>query len=129
MMRLFHLHNPSQSNNNIVSNSHQPRPQACLTGTNQSRVQLRNDQSWYPDSGATNYVTHNPNNLLDNISLPGLDQVLLGNGQGLPILLVGNTLFTSPHSPHTTLALKIQEPSSCSFHDQESDECESICSR
>lgn len=106
MSRPYALPSPPQSFNSTVSNSVPSRPQAHFTSSDQSKVQARNDQAWYPDSGATNHVTHNPNNLLDSISLPGSDQVLLGNGQGLSITSIGNIHFTSPHSPQTTLALK-----------------------
>lgn len=103
VVRSYAMPSPSQSSTSTstLSSSHQSRPQALLTGS----VSSRNDQAWYPDSGATNHVTHNPNNLLDSISLPGTDQVLLGNGQGLSIHSIGNTIFTSTHSPHTTLTL------------------------
>lgn len=96
---------PSHSANSTLPNSHQSKPQAFLTGSNQCRVHRKHDQSWYPDSWATNHVTYNPNNLLDSISIPRTDQVLLGNGQGLSIFSIGGIHFTSPHQPHTTLAL------------------------
>lgn len=80
---------------------------AYLTGADCSSNQPRNDQIWYPDSGATQHVTNNPSKLLNNISLPRSDQVLHGNGQGLPIISIGSAQHPSPYSPHTTLTQKL----------------------
>lgn len=43
--------------------------------------------------------------LSKSLSLPGTDQVLLGNGR-LPIFSIGSAQFCSPHKAHTTLTLK-----------------------
>jgi histone deacetylase 1/2 len=43
---------------------------------------------------------------MDSTSFSGSEQVMLGNGQGLPIRSIGSASFTSPCSPHTTLTLK-----------------------
>ncbi|KAI5432978.1 hypothetical protein KIW84_020322 [Lathyrus oleraceus] len=39
-------------------------------------------EAWYLDSGATHHVTLDAYNLMNVVSLPGSDQVHLGNGQG-----------------------------------------------
>ncbi|GAU41870.1 hypothetical protein TSUD_366180 [Trifolium subterraneum] len=54
-----------------------PAPQALLTSGNTNF----NNQWWYPDSGASHHVTPDASNLSDAASLPGSDQVLMGNGQ------------------------------------------------
>lgn len=100
----FALSNTPQSGSSRNSDFQRP-PQAFLTGSESSSNQRRNEQIGYPDSGATHHVTNNPSNLLDSISLSESDIVLLGNGQGLPILSVGSTQFASPNSPHTALTL------------------------
>lgn len=60
---------------------------------------------WYPDFGATHHVTHSSDNFLDSISTSGSDQVMLVNGQGLPITSIGSTSFQSSHKPYITLTL------------------------
>ncbi|GAU26774.1 hypothetical protein TSUD_317720 [Trifolium subterraneum] len=79
-----------------------PAPQALLTSGNSSF----NNQWWYPDSGASHHVTPDVSNLSDATSLPGSDQVLMGNGQGLAINSVGH-----PHHDTLREALK-----SCNVH-------------
>ncbi|KAI5424361.1 hypothetical protein KIW84_030518, partial [Lathyrus oleraceus] len=56
----------------------QPQPQAFLAGSDPSF----NNQWWYPDSGASHHVTPEISNLSDASSLPGTEQVFMGNGQG-----------------------------------------------
>jgi histone deacetylase 1/2 len=43
---------------------------------------------------------------MDSTSFSDSDQVMLGNGQGLPIQSIGSAYFNSTHTPHTTLTLK-----------------------
>lgn len=40
------------------------------------------DPKWYPNSGATNHVTPNPNNLAIKENYTGTDQIHIGNGSG-----------------------------------------------
>ncbi|KAK2373624.1 putative mitochondrial protein [Trifolium repens] len=79
----------------------QPRPQALLTGSSSAF----NNQWWYPDAGASHHVTPDATNLSDATSFSGSDQVLMGNGQGLPINSLGSMCFTSQTNPKTSLAL------------------------
>jgi histone deacetylase 1/2 len=60
---------------------------------------------WFPDSGATHHVTHDGSLLSDSSFLPGGEQILMGNGQGLAIHSVGSGTLISPYKPHTSLAL------------------------
>ncbi|KAK2420319.1 putative mitochondrial protein [Trifolium repens] len=78
-----------------------PIPQALLTGGNVGF----NNQWWYPDSGASHHVTPDASNLSDAASLPGSDQVLMGNGQGLTINSIGSMCFTSQTNLKTSLTL------------------------
>lgn len=85
----------------------QAQPRAFLTDTgfdHHNSLSLPN-QHWYPDSGATHHVTNNSEFLLDGVNLPGSDQVLLGNGQGLSITSIGHTLLHSRHKNHTQFTL------------------------
>lgn len=80
------------------------QPQAHLTGTGfEIPIEVsQHTQSWYPDTGATLHVTNNVDYLSESIALPGTDQVLLGNGQGLPITSIGTAYLSSPHTSHTS---------------------------
>ncbi|GAU28846.1 hypothetical protein TSUD_21830 [Trifolium subterraneum] len=82
--------------------SRPPAPQAMLTGGDPNF----NNQWWYPDSGASHHVTPDPSNLSDTTSLPGSDQVLIGNGQGLSIDSIGSMKFPSKFNSKTSLSLK-----------------------
>ncbi|KAM6582045.1 hypothetical protein CsatB_009047 [Cannabis sativa] len=62
------------------------------------------DQSWYPDSGATNHLTPDLHNLVAPQDFPGLDQIQMGNGSGLNILHTGHNSFISPF---TSQSLKL----------------------
>ncbi|KAK2378919.1 WD40 repeat-containing protein HOS15 [Trifolium repens] len=79
-----------------------PMPQAMLTGGTNNF----SNQWWYPDSGASHHVTPEATNLSDSASLPGTDQVLMGNGQGLSIASIGSMNFPSKSKPNSSLTLK-----------------------
>lgn len=81
-----------------------PPPQAYLIG-NESTSSNSFNIGWYPDSGSTHHVTPDANNLTDDVSLSGSDQMHIGNVQGLSINSVGSMSFTSPFSPYDTLKL------------------------
>ena len=54
------------------------------------------DSCWYPDSGATNHVTSNAENLMHKAPFSGSEQVHIGNGKGLKISHIGHLDFPSP---------------------------------
>ncbi|KAF7805093.1 Retrovirus-related Pol polyprotein from transposon TNT 1-94 [Senna tora] len=56
------------------------------------------DAAWYPDSGATNHVTPQYNNLGSSVNLTGNDQINMANGAGISIQNVGTTEILSPQS-------------------------------
>jgi hypothetical protein len=62
--------------------------------------------AWYPDSGASHHLTYDPNNLAYRVPYNGQDQVLMGNGQGVPINSLGHSNFQSPTNSNVKLALK-----------------------
>ncbi|KAL9410716.1 hypothetical protein AB3S75_044483 [Citrus x aurantiifolia] len=71
------------------------------------------DDGWYLDTGATHYLTNNMDNLHLRQEYKGTDQLIIGNGQGLPISHIGNVFlsyralpYSSIQSTHTTIALK-----------------------
>ncbi|KAG9442665.1 hypothetical protein H6P81_018519 [Aristolochia fimbriata] len=66
-----------------------PTPQA-------HSVQIDNpsDAAWYIDSGASHHIASDPSLLTDNGSYTGPDQVMLGNGSGLPISAIGTCHLT-----------------------------------
>lgn len=49
------------------------------------------DQTWYPDSGATNHVTPDRSNLMTAAPYTGTGRVLMGNGKSIPIANVGSS--------------------------------------
>ena len=70
-------------------------PQANLTNTGPSQG---NSNTWYPDSGSTHHVTHNPHNIQTPIIYTRPDQLYVGNGQGLHISSTGSSLLQSNRS-------------------------------
>ncbi|PKU59630.1 hypothetical protein MA16_Dca028105 [Dendrobium catenatum] len=51
---------------------------------------------WYLDSGASSHLTSDPNLLQSSQSYTGTNQVVLGNGQQLPIQTTGNGILPTP---------------------------------
>jgi transposase InsO family protein len=55
-------------------------------------------ESWLTDSGASDHITANANNLSPQVPYQGQEQVSVGNGQNLPIQNIGNSqLHTKYH--------------------------------
>jgi hypothetical protein len=55
-------------------------------------------ESWLTDSGASDHITANANNLNPQVPYQGPEQVSVGNGQNLPIQNIGNSqLHTLSH--------------------------------
>lgn len=55
--------------------------------------------NWYPDSGATNHLTADLNNLSLPSSYNGTEQIAVGNGTGLRIQHIGSTSLHTSHGP------------------------------
>ena len=64
------------------------------------------DEGWYLDSGATHHLTNNMANMHIREEFKGNDQLIIGNGQGLPITHVGNA---SLRSGHTTTCILLKD--------------------
>jgi hypothetical protein len=63
-----------------------------------SSPNLPTDESWYPDSGATHYLTHDLNNLtISSDAYTGPDQMRVGNGIGLSINHIGSAHISCPN--------------------------------
>ena len=56
------------------------------------------DNSWYPDSGATNHCTPDPNNLIIQDIYAKNDQIHMGDGTNLAIQHIGQSTFPSQFS-------------------------------
>ena len=52
---------------------------------------------WYPDSGATHHCIANPNMIHNLTPYPGHEQLMIGNGTGMPISSFGHS-FLQTHS-------------------------------
>lgn len=57
------------------------------------------EMSWYPDSGASSHVTYDLNNLNTAADFQGSERLQVGNGTGLPILHVGESVVKFDSSP------------------------------
>ncbi|KAL4557404.1 hypothetical protein LXL04_035581 [Taraxacum kok-saghyz] len=55
--------------------------------------------SWLFDTGASNHVTSNQNTLHSVSEYGGPDEIVLGDGTGLPISHIGNAHINTPHKP------------------------------
>lgn len=58
------------------------------------------DLNWYPDSGASHHITFDYNNLNNAVDYQGQEKLQVGNGAGLKIANIGDTLLNSPSSKH-----------------------------
>lgn len=56
------------------------------------------DPAWYPDSGATNHVTNDLQNINVRGEYGGVGQIVVGNGKGLSIKHIGDSIL--PCFPH-----------------------------
>ncbi|KAF7836228.1 Retrovirus-related Pol polyprotein from transposon TNT 1-94 [Senna tora] len=63
------------------------------------------DPAWYPDSGATNHVTADAQNLMNSADYSGQEQLHVGNGAGLNIEHIGHSSLKSPFNSSITLHL------------------------
>ncbi|KAF7801076.1 Retrovirus-related Pol polyprotein from transposon TNT 1-94 [Senna tora] len=64
-----------------------------------------NDAAWFPDSGATNHVTSDASNLMNDVEYTAAEQLHMGNGKGLLITNVGQSLVKSSFQPRHNLVL------------------------
>ncbi|PON99029.1 LOW QUALITY PROTEIN: hypothetical protein TorRG33x02_052660 [Trema orientale] len=76
---------------------HQGQMHAMLTTLAASTPATAWDTN-YPDSGATNHVTPDSNNLMTSEEYTGQDRIFVGNGTGLNIKHIGHSSFSSKFS-------------------------------
>lgn len=106
-LKCYFRYNSNYSGNQGQNNNGNPSAnvaQANQDTNNSQRISNQNeaatidhiqDDSWYPDSGATNHITHN----LDNLNLgckeyKGNKSVSMGNGKKINISHIGNAYIT-----------------------------------
>ncbi|MDD0148656.1 hypothetical protein PSY31_23505, partial [Shigella flexneri] len=65
----------------------------------QSNGVLETNDVWYADSGANQHITTDLNQLSLQESYTGGDEVVVGNGAGLPIQHTGFMQFSTSSSP------------------------------
>ncbi|KAL5794815.1 hypothetical protein ACOSP7_003409 [Xanthoceras sorbifolium] len=53
------------------------------------------NSNWYMDSGATNHITSDFNNLGSNTEYKGQERLAVGNGHTLPISSIGTSIVCS----------------------------------
>ncbi|KAL5834537.1 hypothetical protein ACOSQ4_014034 [Xanthoceras sorbifolium] len=63
------------------------------------------DSTWYMDSGATNHITPDFNNLVISNEYKGQERVAVGNGHKIPISYIGSSMIRSSTIPHAHLTL------------------------
>jgi len=56
---------------------------------------------WYPDTGATHHITHDPSIFSNKTVYTGNDFIQLGNGSGMFIRDFGSTFLSTTHSSHS----------------------------
>lgn len=54
------------------------------------------NHSWYPNSGATNRITPDPNALVNKTTYHGDEQIHVGDGASLQIQHIGSSSFSFP---------------------------------
>ncbi|CAA0833005.1 Unknown protein, partial [Striga hermonthica] len=99
--------------NLVPKNFNSPPQESSQQATNPS-VNMMNfensetgsDTYWYPDSGATNHLTFDMNNLNIAADYQGNEKVQMGNGKGLNISHYGNSYIISPYQSSTSFTLK-----------------------
>ncbi|GAU34785.1 hypothetical protein TSUD_205890 [Trifolium subterraneum] len=64
-----------------------------------------NPPSWYPDSGASFHVTGDSRNIQEPTPFAGSEHIYMGNGQSLPIISSGSSIFNAPNHTQTHLIL------------------------
>ncbi|XLU25082.1 hypothetical protein S245_061148, partial [Arachis hypogaea] len=89
-----------------ISSQPLQEPQANLSNVLNTPATLQ-DQNWYPDSGATHHMTADQQNLMQKENYEGTDQVVVGNGSGLHINLVGKSYFKTDLSNKEFLLHKL----------------------
>uniref|UniRef100_A0A803Q3J9 Integrase catalytic domain-containing protein n=1 Tax=Cannabis sativa TaxID=3483 RepID=A0A803Q3J9_CANSA len=92
----------TQTNTGSNSNSPSENYQANIS---ESAITEESTGTWYLDTGATNHLTVDAQQLTTSADYKGKAKVVVGNGASIPILHVGSNSI-STHSPNKSLLLK-----------------------
>lgn len=124
--------NYSLNNNNNNQRPTNPNANLAHTGMDTSNPNTtqpsKNEdaayEEWYPDSGATNHITNNLENLnLGNKEYKGTQSILLGNGRSINITHTGNANIFGKRELHLNNLLRVPQIK------KKSNKCLSICQR
>nr|KYP45414.1 Retrovirus-related Pol polyprotein from transposon TNT 1-94 [Cajanus cajan] len=83
------------NNTNSTNSGTSQQMQAMFVGSQT----MPYDDQWYPDSGATNHLTPDLNNLGSRTTTIGQDKIHMGNGQAIGINHTGTSMFHTRMSP------------------------------
>lgn len=93
---------PQMTQSEITSSQSTGQSQSSVSSSSHiipiATPQVVSDQTWYVDSGATNHMTADVNNLLVKNNYLGGSTVQVGNGQSVHVTHTGLSLLTSPIS-------------------------------
>ncbi|TYK10642.1 Retrovirus-related Pol polyprotein from transposon TNT 1-94 [Cucumis melo var. makuwa] len=101
-------YSPNSHNTSYTNMNNHPQMSAMVAA-----LDLNIDSNWYPDSGATNHLTHSLSNLSIGSEYGGGNQIYAANGSGLPITHYGSMSFNSSTLPFKSFTLNnlLQVPS------------------
>ena len=94
--------NPNLKNSSQDINVTSATPSAMLSNVSSTGVA---HSAWIPDLGASFHVIGEPHNIHQLGHFEGLDQIFIGNGQGLHINGSGSSSFLSPINSHVCFRL------------------------
>ena len=95
----------SQTSNSSNEQGSRAQNSSALTASLTANEGI-SDSNWYPASGATNHVTNDLANLNIGVEYQGANQLVIGNGAGLPISHIGSSFLTAQNHPSRKLLLK-----------------------
>ncbi|KAF7810391.1 Retrovirus-related Pol polyprotein from transposon TNT 1-94 [Senna tora] len=101
----YHRHDSSYQLNETQYNQQLRQRSSANMASMIASPELLSDSSWFPDSGATNHVTADGNNLMTSSEYMGLEQLHMGNGAGLAISSIGHAFVKTSSHPSSSLSL------------------------
>ena len=86
-------------NQNVVQHTAPPQYAPPQYAPSEYNVDASSSTSWYPDSGATNHISNDFGNLNSASEYNGGKLLHLGDGKGIKIKHVGNSIFSPNSNP------------------------------